>query len=45
MKVGDEVYCIPRKEWGTIDAVKKDQFFVSFPNGIGFWFKIFELTY
>ena len=51
MKVGDRVYCIPRKEFRHIDAVKRDMVshevvacFCSSPDGLGFWFRVEDLT-
>jgi hypothetical protein len=51
MKVGDRAYCITRKEFGIIDELKCDPsginvhvYFVSFADGVGFWFYRGELT-
>ena len=45
MNIGDKVYCIPRKQFGVIDAVSENgRYFVSFFQGIGFWFNRKELT-
>lgn len=44
MKVGDRVYSISRKEYGTICKIQGKEYFVSFADGIGFWFYRGELT-
>ena len=51
MKVGDRVYVVRRKEFGTIDKTQIDPrgisshvYFVSFADGVGFWFYRNELT-
>ncbi len=51
MKTGDRCYVIPRHEFGIIDEIKCDPsgihvhvYFVSFADGVGFWFWRNELT-
>lgn len=45
LKIGDRVFVIKRKEFGRIDRIIDDSsYFVSFANGIGFWFYRGELT-
>jgi hypothetical protein len=51
MIIGDKVFVIPRKEFGKIEAIKRDAYshtavayFVSFEGGLGFWFRRNEIT-